>query len=232
MLMGTERLSMVATRGSADHHCLSPILYMLYDGEVLIGPPAHRIDASSRTAILLPAGQFIARRILSRHATWHEVRLGIGVSACAPFVVDWDAACRTEHAVAHGTSDVGFPLPDPLPEPWPCTLSVRRARLLIEKGQRVSIDELCECVRVPPHVLGRGFRRELGTTPHQYQIMVRLSQASHDLRRGVPPADAAIRAGFYDQSHLGRHMRRRLGLTPAAIAASYTQGSDVARAST
>ncbi|MEN0061471.1 MAG: helix-turn-helix domain-containing protein [Myxococcota bacterium] len=64
----------------------------------------------------------------------------------------------------------------------------------------------------------RLFRRELGTTPHQYQLMVRLSRARGDLRLGMDPAMAAMRCGFYDQSHLGRHMKKRLGLTPAVYA--------------
>jgi AraC-like DNA-binding protein len=34
------------------------------------------------------------------------------------------------------------------------------------------------------------------------------------LRSGVPIAEAALRTGFVDQSHLNRHFKRIIGVTP------------------
>jgi PhnB protein len=38
------------------------------------------------------------------------------------------------------------------------------------------------------------------------------------LERGVPVAEVALAAGFVDQSHLHRHFRKTLGMTPACYA--------------
>ena len=38
------------------------------------------------------------------------------------------------------------------------------------------------------------------------------------LRAGMTSAEAAAQAGFADQSHMGRHFRAIVGITPAAFA--------------
>lgn len=58
------------------------------------------------------------------------------------------------------------------------------------------------------------FRQEVGVPPHRYVCDVRVREAQAMLRCGVPPAVAALEAGFYDQSHLTRHFKRVCGSTP------------------
>jgi AraC-like DNA-binding protein len=58
------------------------------------------------------------------------------------------------------------------------------------------------------------FRRGTGLTPHAYLTQLRLGAACHHLRRGLPIAEAATTAGFYDQSALTRHFKRCYGMTP------------------
>ena len=58
------------------------------------------------------------------------------------------------------------------------------------------------------------FRRTTGLTPHAYLTQVRLSAACRALRHGLPIADVAAGAGFYDQSALTRHFKRCYGITP------------------
>ena len=48
--------------------------------------------------------------------------------------------------------------------------------------------------------------------------MLRVERARQMLERGADPAAAALAVAFYDQSHLSRHMRRFLGVTPGEIA--------------
>ncbi|MEX3640328.1 AraC family transcriptional regulator, partial [Paraburkholderia sp. BR14320] len=36
----------------------------------------------------------------------------------------------------------------------------------------------------------------------------------------VPPCEVATEVGFFDQSHLGRHFRRAVGVTPGHFVAS------------
>jgi len=63
------------------------------------------------------------------------------------------------------------------------------------------------------------FKQSTGMSPHQYVIMQRVERARDLLARGGATAgEAAAAVGFADQSHLARHMRRRLGVTPGALA--------------
>jgi AraC-like DNA-binding protein len=68
----------------------------------------------------------------------------------------------------------------------------------------------------------RAFKRHFGLTPHTYQLRVRLGLAQKSLRAGARPADVAMDFGFVDQSHLTRHFKRFVGVTPAEYARSTT----------
>ncbi|MBK3424872.1 helix-turn-helix domain-containing protein, partial [Methylobacterium ajmalii] len=74
--------------------------------------------------------------------------------------------------------------------------------------------------------LARAFRRRFGTSPHACLVELRLVRARALLRERVPPAEAALMAGFSDQSHLGRWFRRAYGLTPAAYRRGRTDVPD------
>lgn len=62
------------------------------------------------------------------------------------------------------------------------------------------------------------FKRTVGLTPHAYLIQVRLEMACCLLRRGYPIVQAAVDAGFCDQSALTRHLKRCYGITPQQFA--------------
>jgi AraC-like DNA-binding protein len=64
----------------------------------------------------------------------------------------------------------------------------------------------------------RAFKRRFGLPPHTYQLRVRLGLAQKSLREGVQPAHVAAEYGFVDQSHLTRHFKRLMGVTPAQYA--------------
>ncbi|MGI5272153.1 AraC family ligand binding domain-containing protein [Nonomuraea sp. CA-218870] len=76
--------------------------------------------------------------------------------------------------------------------------------------------ELAAMAEVTPYALLRSFRRAYGMPPHAYVTQLRVARARELLRRGVPPAEAALAAGFCDQSHLSRHFRRFVGVPPRA----------------
>lgn len=69
-----------------------------------------------------------------------------------------------------------------------------------------------------PTQLIRAFGREYGLPPHRYVTGRRVDRARALLLDGMAPADVAATVGFHDQSHLGRHFRRMLGVTPGAFA--------------
>ena len=59
----------------------------------------------------------------------------------------------------------------------------------------------------------RKFKHETGLTPHQYVIQNRVRQAKKFLNE-TSIAEAAMLAGFCDQSHLNRCFKRNIGITP------------------
>ncbi len=64
-----------------------------------------------------------------------------------------------------------------------------------------------------PHLV-RTFHQHVGIPPHEYMVQLRLERARSMLATGAPAAEAAHHAGFADQSHLHRHFKRVIGVTP------------------
>jgi transcriptional regulator GlxA family with amidase domain len=78
-------------------------------------------------------------------------------------------------------------------------------------------DEIAAAVGLDPFRFGRGFKRAMGVTPHQYVIECRVRLAMELLsggRSGI--ADIALEVGCSCQSHLTTVFRRHTGTTPAA----------------
>ena len=82
----------------------------------------------------------------------------------------------------------------------------------------VSLQDAAERFGVSPTHLIRTFGQAFGLPPHRYLAGRRVEQARRLLLRGVPPAEVAPLASFYDQAHLTRHFRRLLGTTPGRFA--------------
>jgi len=59
------------------------------------------------------------------------------------------------------------------------------------------------------------FKQSIGLTPHQYVIEQRVRRAERLLLSGkYSVGEAALMVGFYDQSHLNRHFKRFVGMSP------------------
>lgn len=84
----------------------------------------------------------------------------------------------------------------------------------------VTLPEAARVLGAHPTHLVRAFGGEFGIPPHRYLTGRRLDRARRLLLAGERPADVAAVVGFHDQSHLTRHFRRLLGVTPAAYARS------------
>ena len=85
----------------------------------------------------------------------------------------------------------------------------------LESG--VSLAEVAEAAGVSSSHFAVLFKRSTGLSPHQYLIQCRIDRAKELLHRGDPDltlAQIAARVGFCDQSHLTRHFRRLVGVTP------------------
>lgn len=113
----------------------------------------------------------------------------------------------------------------------PLSPAIRMARLCIEENfaETLSLEQLAALSNLSLHRFATAFREQVGMPPHRYQCHLRLEHAGRLLSQGVPPADAAIEVGFFDQSHLSRHFKRRFGVTPAYYAGSATSVRGAAR---
>jgi AraC-like DNA-binding protein len=107
-------------------------------------------------------------------------------------------------------------LPDRRPRgPVPPVEAVR-AYLHDNYAADVSLDELARLAGLSPFHLARLFRRQVGMPPHAYQVQLRVSRAKRLLLRGLPVSRVAQETGFFDLSHLTRHFKRYVGVSPGS----------------
>jgi AraC-like DNA-binding protein len=98
----------------------------------------------------------------------------------------------------------------------PASRSVRWLRDYIEAHyeEEISLRALAEAAGLHEVYAVRAFREAYGVPPHDYQLRRRVLTARRRLSDGVPAAEVSLQVGFYDQSHLSRHFKRVLGITP------------------
>jgi len=84
----------------------------------------------------------------------------------------------------------------------------------------LSLTQLADLAAMSPFHLLRQFARRYGLPPHAYQIQARLRLSRALIRQGMPLLEVAPACGFHDQSHLHRHFKRAMGLTPGQFAAA------------
>jgi AraC-like DNA-binding protein len=94
--------------------------------------------------------------------------------------------------------------------------AVRVAKNFLEAqpAREVLLEDLAKLTSLSPFHLLRVFKRDLGVSPHAYQIQQRVRLAKQFLREGKRIAEVALLTGFHDQSHMGLHFKRLVGVTP------------------
>lgn len=134
------------------------------------------------------------------------------LGALAPDAADDDAeerllACLVRVTQEHRVSGPRSPRTSP---------TVARAVEWIEAepDAATSLSALATACDVSRFQLIRGFMRDMGTTPHAYRIQLRVRLARRYLAQGRSVAEAALLAGFADQSHLTRAFAHQFGVTP------------------
>jgi AraC-like DNA-binding protein len=100
----------------------------------------------------------------------------------------------------------------------------RRLQRILEQRheERLTLTDLGDALDLSRFQALRVFRRHCGITPHQYLVRVRVAQASRMLLQGEPIAEVAAQVGFTDQSHMTKHFKRLLGVTPSKYRAMET----------
>ena len=82
----------------------------------------------------------------------------------------------------------------------------------------LSLKELSSLVQMSPHYFSQLFKASTGTTPHQYVIHCRVERAKKLIGQNkLSLAEIATQVGFADQSHLHRHFKKLVGVTPRAF---------------
>ena len=100
-------------------------------------------------------------------------------------------------------------------------LSLVRDALAEQPARQHSMDELERLAGLDRWTLARQFRAAFGTSPGRFRTMRQLDRVRRLLRTGSALADAAIDAGFADQSHMSRRFKSAYGLTPARWVAAF-----------
>ena len=79
-----------------------------------------------------------------------------------------------------------------------------------------TLEHMAGVARVSPYHFARQFKAATGLPPHQYLIMRRIERARQllDADNNISLAEVAALVGFSDQSHLTRHFKRLVGVTP------------------
>ncbi|NJK47555.1 AraC family transcriptional regulator [Candidatus Gracilibacteria bacterium] len=94
--------------------------------------------------------------------------------------------------------------------------AVKLAREYLETNSayNISLEQLACLTNLKPLRLLRVFRKEIGIPPHAYLTQVRILRAKKLLSQGITIAQVAWETGFADQSHLSRHFKRLVGVSP------------------
>jgi transcriptional regulator GlxA family with amidase domain len=85
-------------------------------------------------------------------------------------------------------------------------------------SEAIELEGLAALAGLSLHHFARAFKTSAGVPPHAYVLRRRVDKA-RDLLISTdhPVADIALAAGFSDQSHLSRHFRQSVGVSPSAF---------------
>jgi AraC-like DNA-binding protein len=170
----------------------------------LIGRPVHRPPFFPHSVIADPD---LPRLLVALHASLRQPSPATLLEQDSRFV-HFLATLIARHADLNGA----------LPESGP-NRAIARAREHLDAhfAEEVDLAQLAAVAGLSRTHLIRRFQREIGLTPHAYLLDRRFREASRRLGHGEPPGDVAVACGFFDQSHLNRVFKARMGVTPGAF---------------
>ena len=82
----------------------------------------------------------------------------------------------------------------------------------------LTLAEIARAANISPYHFSRLFKESIGLSPHQYVIRERVERSKELLvNTNLPLHEVAAVAGFADQSHMGRHLKRLVGVSPTRL---------------
>ncbi|HTN97992.1 MAG TPA: AraC family transcriptional regulator [Nordella sp.] len=108
--------------------------------------------------------------------------------------------------------------PRPAGEALPAVISQAREMIAADPAYPVTLAELARHCGLSKFQLLRGFCKATGLTPHAFLVQRRVALARRLITARMPLAEAALTAGFADQSHMTRLFVRTYGLSPGLYA--------------
>src|SRR6476661_4677309 len=112
---------------------------------------------------------------------------------------------------------LGKMVPTPLAHGGLSPGAMRRVREFVDAhlSSSINLATLASIAGISIHHFARGFKQTANVTPHHYLVQKRVERARELLARTeLSLSEIAYAVGFSDQSHLTRHFRQTLGVTP------------------
>lgn len=79
---------------------------------------------------------------------------------------------------------------------------------------QLSLDAIATEVNMSSYYFCKLFKQSMGVSPWKYVIEQRVERAKELLRREIAIADIALLCGFSNQTHLNKHFKKCVGVTP------------------
>ncbi|MDE7293570.1 MAG: AraC family transcriptional regulator [Oscillospiraceae bacterium] len=97
-------------------------------------------------------------------------------------------------------------------------IHINRLKIYLEANPEApfALDEMAKNALISKYRFISKFRTQAGLTPHRFQVQNRIRKARRLIRSNFSLTEAALAAGFFDQSHFIKEFKKFTGLTPLA----------------
>ena len=99
-------------------------------------------------------------------------------------------------------------------------LSIKKFNLIAEYieanlSEKITLSDLAKVANLGKFYFIHSFKSYANMTPYDYVLQLRVKRAKKLLQSSdIPICDVALECGFGNQSHLAKHFRKKLGITP------------------